>query len=147
MLTVENVNNPVILGALAVLQKKEPLFFDEFMGRYTGTNASLKQELSKKKAEAAGFAIIDGGQVEGTAVDQPKDRWLAQTVADVPLNLVLPGNPFQYASWALKNDGVAAMKINDQGNVTYNKATYAPIIINERISNNDIKPRQSIPII
>jgi len=58
-------------------------------------------------------------------------------VPDVPIDLVLPGNPSQYASWSFKNDGVSAVKINDQGNVIYTKATYSPIIINERIRNID----------
>jgi len=138
MPTPENVNNPEILGALALVQQKEPLFFDDFLHRYSGNKASLKKELSKYKRESAGFSVIDGGQGDTTpAVDSNGGRWLSQTVPDVPINLMLPGNPSQYAAWVFKNDGVAACKVNDQGNVTYNKATYAPIIINERISNID----------
>jgi len=49
--TPENVNNPEILGALAILQKKEPLVFDEFMGRYTGTKKSLTDTLKQQKIE------------------------------------------------------------------------------------------------
>jgi len=45
--TPENVNNPEILGALAILQKKELLVFDKFMGRYSGKKSSLTQELKK----------------------------------------------------------------------------------------------------
>lgn len=136
--TPDNVNNPEILGALALLQKKEPLVFDDFLQRYNGNKASLKKELSKNKIESAGFAVIDGGQAENNSAGSPPvERWLSQTVPDVPIDLILPGNPSNYASWAFKHDGVSAMKVNEQGNVTYNKATYAPIIISERISNID----------
>lgn len=133
--TPEAVNHPEILGALALLQKKEPLVFDDFLQRYNGNKNALKTQL---KRESAGLSVIEGGKTEEEpAVDSNGVRWLSQTVADVPIDLMMPGNPSQYAAWVFKNDGVAACKVNDQGNVTYNKATYAPIIINERISNID----------
>lgn len=133
--TPEAVNHPEILGALALLQKKEPLVFDDFLQRYNGNKNALKTQL---KRESAGLSVIAGGKTEEQpAMDPNGVRWLSQTVPDVPINLMMPGNPSQYASWVFKNDGVAACKVNDQGNVNYNKATYAPIIINERISNID----------
>jgi putative DNA primase/helicase len=136
--TPENVNNPEILGALALLQKKEPLVFDDFLQRYNGNKAALKKELSKSKIESSGLSVIEGGKAEEyPAMDSNGCRWLSQTVPDVPINLMLPGNPSQYSSWAFNHDGVAMKRVNDQGDVKYIKATYAPIIINERISNID----------
>jgi len=135
--TPENVNNPEILGALAILQKKEPLFFDEFMGRYSGTKKSLTDTLKQQKIEAAGFAVIDGGQAEGTANNPNTERWLSQTVPDVPVDLLLPRNPTNYSTWIFNHDGVVSRKISQENVITDSRAAYLPIIIKERVRNID----------
>jgi len=141
--TPENVNNPEILGALAILQKKEPLVFDEFMGRYSGTKKSLTDTLKQQKIEAAGFAVIDGGQAEGTVNNPNTERWLSQTVPDVPVDLLLPDNPTNYSLWVFNYNGInirqTVISANGDKTEKNKNACTTPAIISEEIFNIDTK--------
>jgi putative DNA primase/helicase len=144
--TPENVNNSEILGALALLQKKEPLVFDDFLQRYNGNKASLKRELSKSKIESAGFSVIDGGQAEGATTNPKTECWLSQTVPDVPVDLMLPCNSSNYSTWAFSNDGIRMKRIvNMQGQEIekLDDVSYTPVIISERIYNIDNKQEKA----
>lgn len=138
VLTPESANNPEVLGALAVLQKKAPLEYDQHYQKYQGNKSALTKALAKFKREDAGLTVVDGGQSTDPApvADNNGERWLNQLVPDIPLNLKLPNSKSNYSSWRFGPNGVGLLRVSDKGE-SYSEAAYAPVIITERIYNID----------
>ncbi len=142
--TPETVYTPQIMGALALIQKEAPAEYDIFFQRCKGqvNLNTLRAEVKKQRATDAGFTVYDGGENPGQppeTVDEPGENvnghWLADTVPDVPLNLQLPRHS-NTATWFFRQKGVTLRRVTQNGD-SYFEASYAPILITERIYNID----------
>ena len=148
--TPETVYQPEFLGALALVQKQCPVEYDIFMQKCKGAVNinTLRKELKRARATAAGFEVHAGAGAGGSGssdqeTDPPIDdetvavsgTWLRDTVPDAPLNLKLPRKTNTEA-WVFKDAGVGVRRVTQTGE-TFNRASYAPILITERIYNVD----------
>ncbi len=142
VLTPEEAKNPEVIGALAVLKKESPLDYDMHYQRYQGNKNSLKSEVAKHKAEAAGWEVHDGGGQEPEP-DPDGARWLDQIIPDIPLKLRVPGNPSSSSTWIVNKKGINQKKETNFG-VSFQLAAYAPVIITERIYNIDLQQEKAV---
>lgn len=145
--TPESVYQPEVLGALALLQKQNPVEYDKFLQKCKGqlNINTLRKELKQARAAAAGFEVHDGAGAAASdpSQDAPIDDetaavsgvWLRDTVPDAPLNLKLPRKTNTEA-WVFKDTCVGVRRVTQTGE-TFNRASYAPILITERIYNID----------
>lgn len=142
VLTPEEAKNPEVIGALAILKKESPLDYDMHYQRYQGNKNSLKSEVAKHKAEAAGWEVHDGGGQEPEP-DPDGARWLDQIIPDIPLRLRIPGNPSSSSTWIVNKKGINQKKETNFG-VSFQLAAYAPVIITERIYNIDLQQEKAV---
>lgn len=142
VLTPEEAKNPEVIGALATLKKESPMDYDMHYQRYQGNKNSLKSEVAKHKAEAAGWEVHDGGGQEPEP-DPDGARWLDQIIPDIPLRLRIPGNPSSSSTWIVNKKGINQKKETNFG-VSFQLAAYAPVIITERIFNIDTQQEKAV---
>ncbi|MBP2629863.1 MAG: hypothetical protein H6Q70_491 [Firmicutes bacterium] len=135
MPSTDNVFTSEILGALAILEKNNPIEYAKFKDKCRGrVNLNdLSKTLKEYRKQNSGFEIIEGGQ-SGALQEGQKvgDVTTCQYVPDTPLNLAIP------AGFIYGTDGVTEFKKSGDSNVYYNAAG-APVIISERIFNMDTK--------
>jgi len=138
--TADVVYQPEVLTAAAIVEKEAPVDYDLFWQRLGGqvNKNTFRKELAKIRREQSGLTVIDGGlEPDAPAVHDPEAaKWLGSKVADIPLNLQLPGADSNYAQWKFSKAGIGLLRITDKGE-TYSQAAYAPVIITERIYNVD----------
>jgi len=143
--TPEKVNNPETLKSLAIVQKKDPLFFHDFLLRCGGFKQAVIDQLKISKQEYHDNANTDTNiNHEITDNNTAAVRLLSQTLPGMPeYNLVMPKNPTNYSTWVFDRNGVINRKTSTENVITDTIASYTPIIISERITNIDTEQEKA----
>lgn len=152
--TPENVNNPETLKALATVQRKEPLVFQDFLLRCGGFKQAVIDQLKINKQEYHDNinadntnSNIDNNNTNINNVpdnNTPAVRLLSETLPGMPeYNLVMPKNQTNYSKWIFDRSGVISRKTSTEGIIIDTIASYSPVIISERITNIDTEQEKA----
>lgn len=137
-LTPENIFDPVVIGALAVLEHADRAEYAQFKARCRGRvnlrdlSAAIREHTATKR-QSAGLTVIQGGAGAGAVTEgqQVGNITTAGVLPESPIDLIIPTN-FAYGA-----DGVYALRQTSDGMTIRQRAAGVPVVITERLYNLD----------